>query len=161
MPGVPNTALLDVTPTPRAVVPSVLITAPSGASRPSTLSALRLETLVEELTASGAPESTSSLKAGPAPLLSSTLTALAKLDWPTLKTSPLAPRAAVATPNTKASMTARPTTNTVALPTHITFLAAFLSISLASFSEGGTRQPRRVDQRHHSSKPGALAVSRK
>src|SRR5215217_9793789 len=98
----------------------------------STLSALRLATLAEELTARGGPESTSNLKAGPAPLLSNTLTALAKLDLPTLKKSPLAPKAALAAPNTKANMTARPTMNTVALPTHITLLAAFLSISLAS-----------------------------
>src|SRR5215216_161227 len=112
------------------------------ASRPSTLSALSLETLVEELTARGAPESTSRLRAGPGPLLSNTLTALAKLSLPTLKKSPLAPKAALAAPNTKASMTARPTMNTVALPTHITLEAAFLSISPASFSEGGTRQTR-------------------
>src|SRR5215217_561260 len=98
------------------------------ASRPSTVSALSLETLVEELTARGAPESTSRLRAGPGPLLSSTLTALAKLDLPTLKKSPLAPKAAVATPSTTAAITARPTMKTVALPTHITFEATFLSI---------------------------------
>src|SRR5215217_3837179 len=94
----------------------------------STLSALRLATLAEELTARGAPESTSRLRAGPAPLLSSTLTALAKFALPTLKKSPLAPKAAVATPSTKAPITERPTKNTVALPTHITFEVTVLII---------------------------------
>src|SRR5215208_309713 len=127
------------------------MTAHSGASLPSTLSAFRLVTLAEELTAIGAPESTSSLRAGPAPLLSSTLTADAKLDLPTLKTSPLAPKAAVATPNTSASMTARPTTNTVALPTHKTVDVALLSISCL-LGWDGTTQARRIEQCNHDSK---------
>jgi hypothetical protein len=49
---------------------------------------------------------------------------------PSLKVVIWAPRAAVAAPNTKASTTARPTMNTVALPTHITFFAALLTISV-------------------------------
>src|SRR5215203_1424161 len=40
-----------------------------------------------------------------------------------------------------ATITARTTTNTVALPTHISLLAGFLSISFASFSEGGVISP--------------------
>jgi hypothetical protein len=64
---------------------------------PSTLSAFRLSTFLEELTAIGAPRPTFRLRAGPAPLLVRVLTAEARLLLPTLKKSPLAPKAAVAT----------------------------------------------------------------
>jgi hypothetical protein len=55
------------------------------------------------------------------------------LSEPNLKRSPLAPRAVEAAPKTSASITARPTRNTVALPTHMTLLAALLSILLTPF----------------------------
>jgi len=42
-------------------------------------------------------------------------------------------KAVETTPTVRARMTANPTKNTVALPIHITLLAAFLSISVASF----------------------------
>ncbi len=51
---------------------------------------------------------------------------VAELGLPRMKLAPVAPRAVVATPKTRASITARPTIKTVALPTHITLPAAFL-----------------------------------
>jgi hypothetical protein len=59
----------------------------------------------------------------------SLLTALAVLDLPTLKKSPFAPKAAVATPNIKASTSARPNTVEAVLPTHTTFEKMVFSIS--------------------------------
>src|SRR5215208_1578741 len=48
------------------------------------------------------------------------------LRLPSLRKSPLAPRAVDANPSMSASITERPTKNTVALPTHITLLTALL-----------------------------------
>ncbi len=66
---------------------------------------------------------------------------MATLGWPSIHACPLAPKAALAAPNTKASITASPTRKTVALPTHITLLTALLniscSLSLLSCSEMG------------------------
>src|SRR5215208_2266933 len=58
--------------------------------------------------------------------------AVATLPRPNLQGSPLAPSALEATPNTRASITARPTKNTVALPTHITLLTVLRNISATS-----------------------------
>ena len=101
----------------------------SFALSPSTRSALRSFTLALEPTfVGGWPSPTSSLRAGPGPLLTSVLTASATLDFPSTNGLPFAPRAVVATPNTKASITASPAIKTVARPTHITFRYSETSI---------------------------------
>ena len=69
--------------------------------------------------------------------MSSTLTADAELDLPSLKKSPLAPNAVVATPNKRATIMARPTTNTVALPTHITLLTMLPTMCLLLWRRSG------------------------
>jgi hypothetical protein len=89
----------------------------------SSLSAFRLATFVWELIFKGGPESTLKLRAGPAlyePVTLGTVLAAS----PSVNGTPLASKAMDATPNTKASITVRPTRNTVALPTHTTFAAA-------------------------------------
>src|SRR5829696_34023 len=68
---------------------------------------------------------------------------LTVLSLPRLKVAPapVPARAAVATPNTTARITARPTKKTVALPTHITLLAALLSMFLSSREGAGALLP--------------------
>src|SRR5215207_6158251 len=126
-----------------------VVSARAVASLPSSWSALRLATLVVELTFMGASPlctlkfTALSLASGllfttciaePLTLPVSLVTAVAVLfREPRMKLPPLAPKAVEATPSTNASITARPTRNTVALPTHITLLAALL-IMLRSLS---------------------------
>src|SRR5687768_9077162 len=52
------------------------------------------------------------------------------LALPRMILPPVAPRAVVATPSTSASIKERPTMNTVALPTHTTFLTVLFTIIL-------------------------------
>src|SRR5215207_4877488 len=113
-------------------------------SRPSTLSAFSLATFLSELTVMGcSPGSTCNARAGPAPslsILSMALVALPMrlvilltlLTWPRLKVAPtpVPASAVVTTPNKRARITARPTRNTVALPTYITLLAMLLIMVL-------------------------------
>jgi len=122
-------------------------------SRPSTFSAFSLATFLSELTVMGcSPGSTCNARAGPAPLLSILSMALVALPmrllilstvfaWPRLKVAPtpVPANAVAATPNRSPRTTASPTRNTVALPTHITLLAA-LRIMLCSFSLVGRRR---------------------
>src|ERR671916_292203 len=109
----------------------------------STRSAFSLATLVVESTFKGAPEPTSRLRAGPAPWFSSVVSDWARFLAPRIKGCPFVAKAMEAAPNKRASITARPTRNTVALPTHITLLAALLnilrSLSLALLWWGGVQ----------------------
>src|SRR5829696_8615875 len=127
-------------------------------SSPSNLSALRLATLVSELTFMGAlPASTCRFRAvalalvellsicrlGPATLPTSLVMAFTLLVCPSWKRAPtpVPARAVVASPTVRASITARPTTNTVALPTHITLEKILLVICPTPFSRKGWRSP--------------------
>src|SRR5215211_8591645 len=109
-------------------------------SLPSTLSALRLVTLVWELTFMGAlPEATckssavepvaveglETCRAGPPPTVPVSLVMAVAVLFrePRMKWLALAPKAALATPTVRATITARPTINVAALPTSITFLS--------------------------------------
>jgi hypothetical protein len=67
-------------------------------------------------------------KPGPVPCLTSVLNDEATFFWPRIKDCPSRAKAIEATPKRRPSITARPTINTVALPTHITLLAALLNI---------------------------------
>ncbi len=65
---------------------------------------------------------------------------VATLVCPRMKSPSLAPKAAEATLNTRASMAARPTKNTAALPTHMTFPNILLTMCPAPilrWDEGG------------------------
>src|SRR5215217_2606620 len=115
------------------------------ASIPSSLSALRLATIVPESTFMGAlPDSTRRSRAvaaelvellsmsrlGPATLPTSLLTAFTVLVFPRSKRdpTPVPANAVETTPTVRARMNAKPTKNTVAFPTHITFEATLLII---------------------------------
>src|SRR5215207_7012545 len=72
------------------------------------------------------------------------LRAVTGFEWPRWKSpaEPVWARAVVATPSIRARITARPTRNTVALPTHITLLKTLLTIAASSSSCQGHFLPR-------------------
>lgn len=71
-----------------------------------------------------------SCSAGLAMFAVSLLTAAAEFALPRMKLPPVALRAVVATPNTNASIIAKPTTVVVVLAIHVTLLAAFLNMPI-------------------------------
>src|SRR5918992_617344 len=96
----------------------------SSAERPVAVPAARLTVR------GGWFEPTCRARAAHEPCLTSVLTVWATFLWPSLKKFPSAPSAVLATPNTNARITAKPTRKTVALPTHITFENTHRTISL-------------------------------
>jgi hypothetical protein len=89
----------------------------------------------------GWPSWTSMLKVVPAPCLMSLLSLSAVFCLPRMKGLPVWLMAIEATPNTSASISARPTTAEVILPIHIALLAALLSMRpLPIRMERGSRE---------------------
>src|SRR5215218_8446618 len=122
-------------------------------SLPSTLSAFRLVTLVEELTFIGAlPEATcrssavepvtveglETCRAGPPPTVpvSLVIAVAVLLREPRIKLPPLAPNATEVTPTTSPITSARPNTIEAVLPTHATFEKTLLTIGPLLYFSG-------------------------